>query len=141
MKNKALLQILAAAGLVVGLVGCEKVSRIGGEISSSGSMMSEFGRQVATAFRPIAYLEMLSVINTDKTLIDHVSSWTSGQDCSTLRAQQGGYYCMEHYENRELMPTLYCYRSLGSVTCYNQPSPNPGDRLVGIRPGGPMVAR
>lgn len=84
----------------------------------------------------LAATETVSVINTDKTVTDHVVSLVRGQDCSAVRASQGRPWCVEPYENDPVVPTLYCYRTLAKVTCYDRPSTNPGDKLVGVRPGG-----
>lgn len=86
----------------------------------------------------LAVVETALIINTDKTLVDHVASMANDMDCSTLRAQKGGHYCMPHYENQPVVPALYCYRTLADVTCYDRPSTNPADRLVGIQAGGPL---
>lgn len=84
----------------------------------------------------LAAAEALVIINTDKTIVDHFASMANDMDCSTLRAQQGGHYCMPRYENQPVVPALYCYRTLADVTCYDRPSSNPADRLVGVQPGG-----
>lgn len=91
-----------------------------------------------TAGLQLAGVEAVSMINTQKTLGDHFISMTSGQDCSTLRAKQGGHYCVERYENEPVAEPLYCYRTLAAVTCYDRPSTNPRDRLVGMQRGGPL---
>lgn len=82
--------------------------------------------------------EAVVIINTDKTIVDHFASMANDMDCSTIRAQQGGHYCMPRYENQPVVPALYCYRTLADVTCYDRPSTNPADRLVGVQPGGPL---
>lgn len=92
----------------------------------------------AAAGPPLMGVEAVSIVNTQKTLGDHFLSLTSGQDCSTLRAQKGGHYCVERYENEPVAEPLYCYRTLAAVTCYDRPSTNPRDRLVGIQRGGPL---
>jgi hypothetical protein len=40
-------------------------------------------------------LEVLSVVNTKKTVADHLATWITGKDCSTLRAQREGAWCVE----------------------------------------------
>lgn len=65
---------------------------------------------------------------TDKTLVDHVVSFQSGKDCSTVRSEQGRTYCKEDEPNP--MPVAYCYRSIGDVTCFTAPdSTRPNDRV------------
>lgn len=64
------------------------------------------------------------------------------QDCSLVRFSQGDVWCVA--DDGELIAPLpaqtkYCYRTLGEVTCYAEPSPHPHDTLVGIatpRPHG-----
>ncbi|MBL4614837.1 MAG: hypothetical protein JKY27_08190 [Magnetovibrio sp.] len=58
---------------------------------------------------------------TDKTLVDHIVSYRSGKDCSTVRTEQGRTYCREDEDNS--MPEMYCYRSIADVTCYSEPNP------------------
>ncbi len=64
-------------------------------------------------------VEGVSVIATDKTLGDHVISLSSGKNCSSVRKERGLTYC----EEDEVVPQMnvYCYRTLGEVTCYDKP--------------------
>lgn len=63
-----------------------------------------------------------SVMATDKTVADHIVSWTSGKDCSSVRWEQGKTYCKE--DEVRVEPAVFCYRSLGDVTCYDRPDPH-----------------
>ena len=78
-------------------------------------------------------LDVAVLINTDKTIVDHVMSLTSGRDCSTIRAQSSGVYCQEREPPRP-PPTqpVYCYRSLASVNCFESPVYSQTDHLVGM---------
>lgn len=67
-------------------------------------------------------IEGISLINSDKTVLDHAISVGSGKDCSTLRKQKGLTYCVE--DTPVAQQQLYCYRDLGGVTCYDKPAPN-----------------
>lgn len=78
----------------------------------------------------------LGYIGTDRTPLDRLSGWVSGQDCSSARAARGGHWCQPVYENRPEADDLYCYRSIGTADCYSSPSLNPHDQLVGVVPGG-----
>ena len=69
-----------------------------------------------------AALDVGSVVITEKTLGDHLISVGSGKDCSTVRTELGMTYCKE--DEITLSPAVYCYRTLGDVTCY----PNPDSR-------------
>lgn len=59
---------------------------------------------------------------TDKTLGDHVISLYSGKDCSSVRLEKGKTYCKE--DEAIVPPQVYCYRTIGSVTCYRSPPPD-----------------
>lgn len=74
-----------------------------------------------------------SLINSDKTLVDHVAS-LGPEDCSTVRLSQGDVWCLPDDEELASPPAQakYCYRTLGQVSCYAEPSPNPHDTLVGV---------
>ncbi|GAB6054040.1 hypothetical protein JCM17960_28600 [Magnetospira thiophila] len=76
-------------------------------------------------------LEVGTVMVTDKTVGDHVISWASGKDCSTVRWEQGMTYCKEDEPRPEA--AVFCYETLGDVVCYDRPDPhaNPQQR-VGI---------
>jgi len=64
--------------------------------------------------------DALSTIVTDKTLGDHVVSYISKKDCSTVRKELGMTYCKEDDPSLKKDPKLYCYNELGKVTCYQQ---------------------
>ncbi len=73
-----------------------------------------------------AQIQAVTVMGTDKTMEDHIVSYTSGKDCSSIRKEQGLTYCVE--DMPLVRQNLYCYRDLGGVTCYDRPSPHGGDR-------------
>lgn len=79
-------------------------------------------------------LNAASVINTQKTIDDHLVSWISGYDCSTVRASTGDHYCVE---KPETVPTVarasFCYKTLAAVNCYDRPVPYDQNRLYGIQ--------
>ncbi|MEE2746487.1 MAG: hypothetical protein VX617_06365 [Pseudomonadota bacterium] len=66
-----------------------------------------------------------TVVGTGKTISDHIVSFTTGKDCSTLRKNTGRHYC----EEDEVMPQkeVFCYNTLGQVSCYTEPAPH-GER-------------
>ena len=84
----------------------------------------------------VAAIDPVTVIATDKTVIDHVAGWTNGEDCSSVRAEEGGQLWFPPYENDPVTQPLYCYRTLGNVSCYAQPSNHPADKLIGLQEGG-----
>jgi len=64
-------------------------------------------------------VEGVSVMATEKTLGDHIVSYSSGKDCSTLRKDRGLTYCKE---DEKIPPmNVFCYNTLGEVTCYREP--------------------
>ncbi len=72
------------------------------------------------AATPFGAVEAASVMASDKTLSDHAISVVSGKDCSILRREQGRTYCAED-EVHPVYRKMHCYRTLGRVTCYDQP--------------------
>ena len=88
----------------------------------------------APSFPTTAILDMASVINTQKTVDDHLVSWITGKDCSTVRASMGEHYCRESPPVLPMVQrTTYCYKSLALVTCYDQPVERDAARLFGTR--------
>lgn len=76
----------------------------------------------------------ISVINTQKTIEDHVISLLTGMDCSTIRASHGDHYCLEPPEATPVViRTTYCYKSIANVSCYEQPLASDADQFYGIR--------
>lgn len=73
------------------------------------------------------------VMATDKTLSDHLMSYRTGKDCSTVRIEQGRTYCREDEPNP--MSNVHCYQTLGDVTCYAAPDPTrrPGDAIGNLQ--------
>ena len=86
-------------------------------------------------------LEVLSVINTKKTLTDHVATWVTGKDCSTIRAQREGAWCVDWPAPPAPPQQVYCYASLAKPSCYAQPYNEGNDRLIGFVPAPTPVRR
>jgi hypothetical protein len=80
-----------------------------------------------------ATAEVASVVNTDRTLTDHVASNLTGQDCSTVKINTRGQYCVDPNAIPPAPPPVYCYRSLGDITCFNEPNPY-ADGAVQVAP-------
>ena len=67
----------------------------------------------------IGGVEGISTMATEKTLSDHVISYASGKDCSSVRREMGLTYCKE---DEKIPPmNVYCYHTLGEVNCYKKP--------------------
>lgn len=116
-------QTASLAGILL-LTGCMMVGRDGFE--------TEVARVGDTYV--LANLELISLINTHKTLGDHVVGWISGMDCSTPRLERGDEYCMQRPGPPAPPQQVYCYSSLGRPSCYAQPYGEGNDRLIGFVP-------
>jgi len=79
-------------------------------------------------------LDLFSLVNTGKTLDDHVLGVASDQDCSTVRLSQGGPYCIPYPQPVAMVAqTTYCYKSLASASCYAAPLASDRARYLGSR--------
>lgn len=86
-------------------------------------------------------LEVLSVINTKKTLGDHIATWVTGKDCSSVRAEREGVWCTD-WPGPPPPPTqVYCYASWARPSCYAQPYNEGNDRLIGFVPAATPIRR
>jgi hypothetical protein len=116
-------RLLIFVTLAVALSGCEGIN---------GS---------AKALRPITpptvtfvLADGITLINTHKTIEDHVISLITGMDCSTVRASQGDHYCLESPDAVPVyIRTSYCYKSIAKVSCFSQPLASDAEQLYGIR--------
>ena len=81
-----------------------------------------------------------SVIGTGKTITDHLVSFTTGKNCSTVRKNTGHHYCEE--DELAVPDNVFCYTTLGDVTCYDRPAPpRERKRIIGKIPAGAGPAR
>lgn len=85
---------------------------------------------------------VVSFVQTDKTLLDHGVSYAQGKDCSTLYWAEKKDYCRDEEEGEDiaLQPASagpYCYRSIGSIVCYREPDPNASAYRL-VAPAGPQ---
>ena len=89
------------------------------------AVLALFGLLQACSLVPgVAQAQGAFVIGTDKTIEDHVISMTSGKNCSTIRSERGLTHCVE--DEPRVNPNIYCYKTLGKVTCYDRPDPHKG---------------
>ena len=63
----------------------------------------------------------MTVVSTGKTISDHLVSYASGKNCSTVRRQIGQNFCEE--DELSEPEEIYCYNSLGDVNCFATPQP------------------
>jgi hypothetical protein len=75
-------------------------------------------------------IEATSLVMTGKTATDHLFSMTTKQDCNVLRAKDGGKYCESRNPPVD-QPEVFCYRTLGAVSCYKEMDPY-GDSIQPI---------
>lgn len=116
-------RIAPLAGILL-LAGCGMVGRDGIE-TELGSVGDPY---------VLANLEILSIINTKKTLGDHVATWVTGKDCSTIRAEREGVWCVDWPGPPPPPQQVYCYASLAKPSCFAQPYNEGNDRLIGFIP-------
>lgn len=79
----------------------------------------------------MAGASLVTFVHTDKTVSDHVATWAFDEDCSTLALANGEDYCQPFVTEEERAAAeaeaaarqagTYCYRTLGAVSCYQQP--------------------
>ena len=74
------------------------------------------------AFPGMTQLQGAVIIGTDKTIEDHIVSFTSGKNCSVVRKEKDLTYCEE--DEPKINQNMFCYKTLGSVTCYDRPDSN-----------------
>lgn len=91
-------------------------------LSGCSSATSLYPTTLPAQITALLAVEGTSVILTDKTIGDHIISHYSGKNCSSVRLEQGRTYCVEDEANP--VADVYCYRTLGSITCYKHPDPS-----------------
>jgi len=68
--------------------------------------------------------ETLTVVNTDKTMADNVTSAITNKDCRTIRKNQNGdTYCLDKKKKTNKTKNVYCYRTLADPVCYTTQKP------------------
>ena len=88
-----------------------------------------------TSFPQLLGVNGISVVGTGKTIADHVVSFTSGKNCSTVRKNTGRHYCEE--DEVAVPDNVFCYTTLGDITCYDRPAPSgESKRTIGQIPAG-----
>ena len=79
-------------------------------------------------------LEAFSLINTHKTVADHLIGWITDKDCSSPRAERGDAYCKDWPSKPAPPQQVYCYSTLARPSCYAVPYNEGNDRLIGFVP-------
>lgn len=119
-KIKQSISSFCTIGILLLASACTSWNQPNESILGSPSNLTTFG-----------IVEGVSVINSDKTLGDHVASWVTGKDCSSIREKMFNTdYCQEYPKRPPKKAPVFCYRTLADVSCYSEPSTNPNDVLV-----------
>ena len=85
-------------------------------------------------------IDGVTVVTTGKTISDHIVSYASGKNCSTVRRQTGQNFCEE--DDLSTPEEIYCYNSLGNVNCFATPQPyGQGNSTIGHVSGKPGLTR
>ncbi len=95
-----------------------------------------------------------TLIHTDKTVMDHAVGLSIDRDCSILYLAQDQDYCkpqvpIEPGQVAYMSQALYCYRTLGGVSCYDRPDYTAssqtrlvfGDTLIAPLASAPLASR
>ncbi len=93
-------------------------------------------------------------IHTDKTVVDHAVSYSTDRDCSILYMSNDDPYCkpqvpIEPGQVAYMSEALYCYRTLGGVSCYDRPDYTAssqtrivfGDTVIAPLASAPLASR
>jgi hypothetical protein len=97
---------------------------------------------------------MATLIHTDKTVVDHAVGFSTDRDCSVLYLARDEDYCkplepVEPSQVAYMSAALYCYRTLGGVSCYDRPDYTAssqtrivfGDTLIAPLASAPLASR
>ncbi len=68
---------------------------------------------------------LATFIETDKLPTDYIAEFASGKECRTVVAiKDGGPLCRDSFaEPKVYEKPIWCYRTLGAITCYSEPDP------------------
>ncbi len=93
-------------------------------------------------------------IHSDKTVVDHAIGLSTERDCSILSLARDQDYCkpqvpIEPGQVAYMSQALYCYRTLGGVSCYDRPDYTAssqtrivfGDTLIAPLASAPLASR
>ena len=86
------------------------------------------GCALEQALAPVAIATGASLVFTGRTPVDHAAGWATGQDCSAVRWERHGPWCVTPPPPPG--PPPFCTRSLGAVDCWT--SPPAGAPLRGV---------
>ncbi len=82
----------------------------------------------------VAALGIAYTVQTHRLPSDDLASAILNKDCNSLRQQEeGGAWCRDRNAEKAQgpsQPPIWCYRSLGDVSCYDRPIEDESARLV-----------
>lgn len=64
-----------------------------------------------------------TIINSDKLPTDFIADAVTGLDCNSIRQSMDKGPLCRAPEQRVIERPVYCYRTLGTINCYDQPDP------------------
>ena len=79
----------------------------------------------APSFFPVPQMmgaDGAAVLSTGKTISDHIVSFATGKNCSSVRRSIGQHFCEE--DEVAVPDEVFCYNTLGDVSCYALPAPH-----------------
>jgi len=123
MVRRLCLALLAVAALN----GCSRSSLDEAVPSAGLEKLTPF----ESGYQALFAADVATLMVTDKTMVDHIVSYFRGEDCSSVRASQGDYYCRPIQLAYTPPPEPFCYRSLASVSCFSSPNPYGTDTRMG----------
>jgi hypothetical protein len=70
-------------------------------------------------------MDVVSYASTDGSLAGNAASTFSGEGCAAIQLSDGQTHCLTEAEQQAFLDAQrrYCYRTLGSITCYTVPDP------------------
>ncbi len=67
---------------------------------------------------------LANFVYTDKIPTDYIAEQASGKQCNLLKSiEDGGPMCRDSFDRQIIEKPIYCYRTLGTPTCYATPDP------------------
>jgi|GEM_PF-1224220 len=64
-----------------------------------------------------------TIVNSDKLPTDFIADAVTGLDCNSIRQSMDKGPLCRAPEQRVIERPVYCYRTLGTINCYDQPDP------------------
>ncbi len=84
-------------------------------------LMLPLGGCIEPLLGPAAILSGASLVVTGRTPVDHAAGWATGMECSAVRLERHGPWCVAP---APAPPRPVCARTIGSVDCW---LPAPGE--------------